>query len=99
MELTQQATLYTGSQTAVVNWVTNPDATSTYKIIDWSLAADSPALGTGADAAGSPNTSVNIGAKLDYVTNDTDSRKHNFLQQAHDHAGFGAGDTVTIHTV
>ena len=60
-------------------------------------------LGQGArhDGATEPGT-VNMGARLGYVLNDDQASadiKHNWLQDAHDHANVNAGDTITTYTV
>ncbi|MFH1661518.1 MAG: right-handed parallel beta-helix repeat-containing protein, partial [Candidatus Falkowbacteria bacterium] len=80
----------------------DPDYTSTTTTSDdfMYVNVDSAALGAGVDIVASsvPGT-VNIGARLGYVKNQTDSEEFNAMQHAHDDASLGAGDTVTTYTI
>lgn len=62
--------------------------------------ADSPALGAGCDpVSDTAQAQTNIGARLGYVYNSTDTKKFNWIQAADDDAGLAAGETVTIYAV
>ncbi|RKY34579.1 MAG: hypothetical protein DRP78_06370, partial [Candidatus Omnitrophota bacterium] len=75
-----------------------PDSTYEFKIIDFSVGADSPALGAGCNTVtGSASTITNIGAVTDYSYSTTDLKKYNSMQLAHDNTSTGAGDTITTY--
>ncbi len=90
----------TDTLTIAGTWSTTPDSTYEFKIIDFTVGANSPALGAGATTT--PNTDsgqINIGAITDYSYSTTDSKAYNSMQLAHDNDSTGAGDTITTYAM
>lgn len=80
-------------------WPSAMDGTYTYKVIDWSVQA-AELLGGGCNInTGDASSAVNIGSKLGYIKNTTDSTEFGLLQAANDAATCTAGDTVTVYAV
>ncbi len=76
-----------------------PDGLQVY-ITDFRVAKDAEVLGQGCDADGStePGT-VNMGARLGFVKNETDGTKFNYIEQAAEDSGLSAGDVVKIYGI
>ncbi len=80
-------------------WSPTPDNTYKFKIINFEVGANSPALGAGCQTTdGAASSITNIGAITDLVISSADSNKeYNSLQLAHDNDSTGAGDTLTTY--
>jgi len=89
----------TDTLTIAGTWDTTPDATYEFKIIDFTVGANSPGLGAGVNTvSGTASDITNIGAITDYIRSTTDSNKeYNSLQLAHNNDSTGAGDTITTY--